>query len=153
METLLLQIYVLLLTIFGVLTANKELIGFFDGGKILILIAVLILFYNLMIFVSNKIMIFVGSILMKMADKKGYSKELAKKQTIRYMIAIYFAHLLSLYLGKFLNIGIWSNATYMIAIAFIMFNIFNNKQYKKIVSKVMVVIPFLAYIVIDVFLK
>lgn len=48
------------------------------------------------------------------------------------MIAIYFAHLLSLYLGKFLNIGIWSNATYMIAIAFIMFNIFNNKQYKKI---------------------
>lgn len=75
MEILLLQIYVLLLTIFGVLTANKELIGFFDGGKILILIAVLILFYNLMILVSNKIMIFVGSILMKMADKKGYSKE------------------------------------------------------------------------------
>lgn len=151
MEKILLQLYVLGLGIYGVLTANEEIIANFKGAKMLILLAVLILFYNLIILITNKLMIFVGSILIKMADKKRYDKELANKHIIRYMLVIYFAHLVSLYVGNFGNVGVWSNIVYLVAVIYIIANVFNNEQYKKITSKVMVVIPFLIYTVLDAF--
>lgn len=146
---ILMVIYILLVAVYGALTADAEFANLFQGSKMIAWYAILVVFHGLIIWLTNVIMQFFGSIFIKMANKEVYDKKVAKAEVLDYMLVIYFVRIVLVYLGYFLNLP--SSIAYIsiISALIVCYMIYKKEKYVGW-KKLLVMLPFVAYIIMDI---
>lgn len=142
-------IYILLVAVYGALTADPEFVNFFQGTRMLAWYAILFAFHGLVIVISNKVMEFICSIFIKIANKEAYDKQVAKEEILTNMLIIYYVRIALVYLGYFLNLSSWIAYISIVSAFIICFKIFKNEKYEGW-KKIIVMFPFVVYIILDI---
>lgn len=143
-------LYVLGLVVYGALTAEPEIIEELENQKVFIWLLGLLIFYIVLTLITNTFMVFVGSIFMKLANSQFYNKEKARVQVLKYMLVVYFVHLVVSYISYFLIDGKWSALVNIISLVYIGVDVYNKEEYKSCNKKLIVMFPFIVYILLDI---
>lgn len=143
-------VYVILLTVYGAMNADPEFVKELTNGQKVVWMIGLLLFYTALTWLTNKIMAFIGSIFMKLANTREYDPAEAKGRCLNYMLILYYAHILLLFAQKLLSLPAWTVYLNFIGIAVLFFVLVQNRKFSGAGKKIVVSIPFVAYSIVDV---
>lgn len=138
--------YIIGIVIFAMLTADSDITDMFKGSRVILWFLALSIFYTLMVVLTNAVMKFVGSFFIKLANPKSFEADNAKKQVLAYMLTIYYAHLVCVYFNHYIK---EFKLIYLIFIVPIIYIAYKSK-YKTIYKKIIAMIPFITYIILDI---
>lgn len=138
--------YLLGMVVFSMLTADSDIVNIFKGAKIILWILVLLIFYSLLVIITNIVMKFIGSIFIKLADPKKFDVNNAKDQVLTFMLPIFYAHLVCIYFNQYIGDSFLIILIYILPMLYITV----NSKYKKLHKKIIAMLPFVVYIILDI---